>query len=60
MKKKILDIGCGMDKTENVIGMDISDTSGAEVIHDMNNYPYPFENESFDEIICYDTFIISM
>ena len=58
MKKKILDIGCGMDKTENVIGMDISDTSGAEVIHDMNNYPYPFENESFDEIICYDTFIL--
>lgn len=58
MNKKILDIGCGINKSENVIGMDISNLSGADIIHDLNKYPYPFDDENFDEIICSDTFIL--
>ena len=58
MNKKILDIGCGINKSENVIGMDISNLSGADIIHDINKYPYPFDDENFDEIICSDTFIL--
>ena len=47
---KILDIGCGNKKTEGAIGIDIADIPGVDVVHDLNQVPYPFEDESFDEV----------
>jgi 2-polyprenyl-3-methyl-5-hydroxy-6-metoxy-1,4-benzoquinol methylase len=55
---KILDLGCGKNKIKKegaiVIGVDIDSTSGADVIHDLNKFPYPFKDNEFDEIICFD------
>lgn len=50
---EILDIGCGTNKYPfgKVTGMDIVDLLGVDIIHDMESFPYPFESESFDEII---------
>ena len=37
-----LDIGCGLKRAEpGAIGMDWSGESGAEVVWDLNRYPWP-------------------
>jgi SAM-dependent methyltransferase len=48
---RILDIGCGTNKTPGAIGMDINPRTAADVIHDLDDLPYPFENDQFDEVI---------
>lgn len=48
--RKILDIGCGTRKKPNSIGMDINPRSAADVIHNLDAFPYPFADSSFDEI----------
>jgi len=48
---KILDLGCGNKKYHGAIGIDINPLSDADVIHDLNNPPYPFEDSHFDQII---------
>tara|TARA_B100000768_G_scaffold180850_1_gene201915 strand:+ start:1238 stop:1780 length:543 start_codon:yes stop_codon:yes gene_type:complete len=48
--KKILDLGCGKKKRVGSIGVDWSDRHDADVIHDLNVFPYPFESSTFDEI----------
>ena len=47
----ILEVGCGKDKNPEAIGLDSNPNSDADVIHDLNVFPYPFENNSFDVII---------
>ena len=55
---KILDLGCGNKKTVRigavVIGIDNVINSQADVIHNLNELPYPLENDVFDEVICQD------
>lgn len=50
MKK--LDFGCGQKKTPSYIGLDIFQGSDTDVVHDFNIFPYPFEDDTFDEILC--------
>ena len=49
---KILDVGCGLRKRTNAIGIDVNPRSQADVVHDLNRFPYPFTPNYFDEIIC--------
>ncbi|MGA7160147.1 MAG: methyltransferase domain-containing protein [Bacteroidota bacterium] len=51
----ILDVGCGRRKRAGSIGIDINPRSQADVIHDLNRFPYPFPDSHFDEIICDNT-----
>ena len=46
----ILDLGCGKKKRPGSIGVDYSDRHNADVIHDLNIFPYPFESNSIDQI----------
>jgi len=50
MKK--LDFGCGQKKEPGSIGLDGFASSDVDVVHDFNTFPYPFEDNTFDEIIC--------
>lgn len=50
--KKILDVGCGWNKTPGAIGIDSNPKSHADVIHDLGAVPYPFPDNEFDEIVC--------
>jgi len=50
--KKILDLGCGENKFKNAIGVDRSLNTDADVIYDLNLFPYPFKDDKFDFIIC--------
>lgn len=46
----VLDIGCGNRKRAGSIGLDINPATDADVVHDLNEFPYPFEDSSFDEV----------
>jgi len=50
MKEKTLDIGCGNNKIKDAVGLDISKDSQADIIWDLNNYPYPIEENAFDKV----------
>lgn len=47
---KILDLGCGNKKRSGAIGVDFNMRTAADIVHDLNKFPYPFEDASFDEI----------
>ena len=44
-----LNLGCGRDLKEGYINLDVVDYGGNQ-IHDLNSFPYPFEDNTFDEI----------
>lgn len=48
---KILDVGCGANKTEGAIGLDNNVRTEADVIHDLGNIPYPFADNEFDLVV---------
>lgn len=49
---KILDVGCGWNKTPGAIGIDVNPKAHADVIHDLGSFPYPFTDDEFDDVIC--------
>jgi SAM-dependent methyltransferase len=50
--KRVLDVGCGWNKTPGAIGIDANPKTHADVIHDLGSIPYPFPDDEFDQIIC--------
>ena len=40
----ILDLGCGNKKRDGTIGVDFNSRTKADIIHDLNIFPYPFED----------------
>ena len=48
--EKILDLGCGNRKRPGAIGLDLNPRSTADIVHDLNIFPYPFPDSEFDEI----------
>ena len=48
--KAILDLGCGRKKRQGAIGVDFNATLGIDVVHNLNQFPYPFDDHQFDEI----------
>lgn len=46
----ILDVGCGNKKRTGAVGIDINPETDADIVHDLNAFPYPFDDASFDEI----------
>jgi SAM-dependent methyltransferase len=49
--RRVLDIGCGTNKTPGALGMDVNPRTDADVIHDLDDLPYPFADDQFDEVI---------
>ena len=41
-----LDIGCGGNKQKGFLGMDKRELPGVDVVHDLEVFPYPLEDES--------------
>ena len=50
IEKEILDIGCGNNKIKGAIGLDIDKNTQADIVWDLSKYPYPIEDNRFDEI----------
>lgn len=49
-KPFILDIGCGINKYPGAIGLDRSKNTRADIIADLDRFPYPLRDSSFQEI----------
>jgi SAM-dependent methyltransferase len=52
LSRRMLDIGCGTNRTTGAIGTDVNQRTAADVIYDLNHRPYPFVDDWFEEIIC--------
>ena len=50
MSLKVLDVGCGINKSPGAIGVDRNPASRADVLCDLDRFPYPFADSSFDEL----------
>ena len=48
-RKRRLNLGCNLDLREGWVNVDIVDYGGNEVV-DLNRCPWPYEEDSFDEI----------
>ena len=46
----IIDFGCKIGKMAGAIGVDIDPATQADVIHDLNRFPYPFPDNHADKI----------
>ncbi|HLX53440.1 MAG TPA: methyltransferase domain-containing protein [Aquella sp.] len=52
-----VELGSGPSKPEGFIGVDIVDLPGVtDVVHDLEQFPWPFEDNSVEEIICCHVF----
>jgi SAM-dependent methyltransferase len=47
---RILDVGCGVNKLPGAIGIDRNAASRADVLCDLDRFPYPFRDSSFDAL----------
>ena len=47
----ILDLGCGNNKKAGAIGIDFNKNTQADHVHNLNAFPYPFTDNTFDEIV---------
>ena len=50
---RVLHVGCGPAKLAGSVGLDVNPASAADVIHDLEVFPYPFPNNAFDLIVCH-------
>lgn len=52
---RILDVGCGKAKAPGAIGIDRNRNSQADIIHDLDIFPWPLAANEFDLILCRHT-----
>jgi SAM-dependent methyltransferase len=45
--KNSLNLGCGRNILESCVNLDIIKREGVDVVHDLNRFPYPFDDDSF-------------
>lgn len=52
-EKKLVkvELACGDRKHEGYIGVDIVPLPGVDIVHDLEKYPWPFEDNSIDDVI---------
>lgn len=49
MKRK-LDVGCGRLKDPEFTGIDINDWPGVDIVWDLEKFPWPIDDNTFDYI----------
>lgn len=47
---KRLNLGCGKELREGFTGVDRLHLPGVDVVHDLNRFPYPFQDNEIDEV----------
>jgi len=49
---RTLDVGCGRKKEQGAVGLDRSRLSDADVLAEIESFPWPFADDSFDRVRC--------
>ena len=52
MEEIKIDLACGDRKKDGFVGVDIAPISGVDIVFDIQTYPWPFEDNSVDEVYC--------
>jgi predicted SAM-dependent methyltransferase len=52
MNKVKIDVACGNNKKDGFLGIDIANTPSVDIVHDLNQYLWPIESNTVDEIYC--------
>jgi SAM-dependent methyltransferase len=50
----VLDVGCGRAKVPGSTGLDVSADTAADIVHDLDDFPYPIADAAFDQILLQD------
>lgn len=49
-----LNLGCGRNPIDGFVNLDRAALSGVDVVHDLEQFPLPFDDDTFDEILGVD------
>ena len=49
--KKKLNLGSGNDIKNGYVNIDFKQSQGVDVVHNLNKFPWPFVDKTFNEII---------
>lgn len=52
-KPLIIDLGCGLNKQPDAVGVDNAKLKGVDIVHDLSKFPYPFKKNSADKVYLY-------
>jgi SAM-dependent methyltransferase len=52
--RRILNLGSGLKRVPGAINVDITRATDPDVVHDLNERPWPFEDGAFDDFRLYD------
>lgn len=50
----VLDVGCGARKWPGATGIDISPDTAADVVHDLDAFPWPLPDDAYDQVLMQD------
>ena len=53
-ERQVLNLGCGRDHLPEAINLDVTADTNPDVVHDLNQLPWPFQNNHFREVLAYD------
>lgn len=51
---KKLNLGAGWRPIPGYINLDVAALKGIDLVHDLNKFPYPFKDNTFDEVCAFD------
>ena len=55
-KKLTLDLGCSGNRTVGAVGLDVRDTPDVDIVHDLEEFPYPLPDDSCTMILASHVF----
>ncbi len=50
MQKNVLNISCGAEKIPGSVGIEIYKKLSPDILHDLNQYPYPIKENVFNKV----------
>jgi len=53
-RRRVLNLGCGHRHLPEAINLDITTETNPDVVHDLNQLPWPFADNHFGEVLAYD------
>jgi len=54
VRSEVLNLGCGRTLMPGATNLDISPLSGVDVVHDLRQFPWPLDDNTFSRILCID------
>ena len=54
LRRETLNLGCGLKHVPETVNLDITPETNPDVVHDLNDVPWPLPNDHFREVLAYD------